>query len=198
MIKSEVREIENESTNVVYEHIPINKEDWEKLNDHKAKVFWFTGISASGKSTIAKEFLKQLYDEGKHCIILDGDNLRLGINKNLGFTFKDRQENIRRVGEISKLVYEQGNIVICSLISPFIKDRDMVRAMFPQNDFIEVYVKCDIETCKLRDPKGLYKKNINNFTNMISYQEPINPEIVIDTTKISIQEAICMLKKYIG
>ena len=198
MIKSEVREIEKKSTNVIYEQIPINKKDWEKLNGHKAKVFWFTGISASGKSTIAKEFLKQLYDEGKHCVLLDGDNLRLSINADLGFTNEDRNKNIQRTSQIANLFYEQGNIVLCSLISPIEKSRNDARKLFPCGDFVEVFVKCDINICKVRNPKGLYSKNINNFTGITStYQGPKNPEIILDTTKLTIQESVNILKKYI-
>jgi adenylylsulfate kinase len=130
--------------------------------------------------------------------MLDGDNLRHGLCFNLGFSDEDRKENIRRVGEVAQLFYNQGNIVICSLISPFQKDRDMVKNMFPKDDFYEIYIRCNLESCKKRDPKGLYKKNISNFTGIASlYEEPQNADLIVDTENLSIEESVSLIKSFL-
>ncbi len=185
----------DKSPNVVWEGPVVSREEWEKTNGHKAGVFWLTGYSGSGKSTIAKKLVRTLYEEGKKVMLLDGDNVRHGVCRDLGFSEEDRSENIRRVGEIAKLFYEQGNIVVCTFISPYQKDRDMVRNMFPEGDFKEIYVKCDLEVCKRRDPKGLYKKaisgEIKDFTGVGSaYEEPQNPELIIESDLESVDEGV--------
>lgn len=198
MIKKSHQDIEKKSTNISKEDNIVTREQWEDKNHHKAKVVWLTGLSGSGKSTIAKRLVEDYFNQGKHVIMLDGDNLRHGLCSNLGFTDEDRMENIRRVGEVAKLFFNQGNIVICSLISPFQKDRDMVKNMFPEDDFYEIYVRCNIETCKKRDPKGLYKKNISNFTGITSlYEEPQNADLIVDTENLSIEESVSLIKSFL-
>ncbi len=164
----------------------IPREIRESRNNHKAAVLWLTGYSGSGKSTIARNLEKRFFEAGCQTMLLDGDNVRHGLCGDLGFSDKDRSENIRRVGEMAKLFFESGNIVICAFISPFKKDRAFVRSLFPKNRFFEVHVKCDIEVCKRRDPNGLYKKalsgEIKEFTGISSpYEEPKDPEIVVET-----------------
>jgi adenylyl-sulfate kinase len=149
-------------------------------------VLWLTGYSGSGKSTIAKHLEKALFNSHCHTMLLDGDNIRHGLNRDLGFSDKDRSENIRRVGETARLFFEAGHIVICAFISPFERDRASVRSLLPIERFFEIYVKCDIEVCKRRDPNGLYKKvqtgKIKEFTGISSpYEEPERPELVVET-----------------
>jgi len=159
-------------------------------------VLWFTGISGAGKSTIARKLERKLWDEGKQTILLDGDQVRHGLNGDLGFSPKDRAENIRRVGELAKLFYEHGNIVICTFVSPYKSDRDKVRALFPDDRFVEVYVKCSPATAQKRDPKGLYEKakkgEIKNLTGFnAEYEEPDRDRaLIIDTDKKSVEEAV--------
>jgi bifunctional enzyme CysN/CysC len=169
----------------------------------EAKVLWLTGLSGSGKSTIANLVEKKLHAEGVLTYILDGDNLRHGLNVDLGFTKNDRIENLRRSGEVSKILHDAGVTVIASFISPFTKDREQIKSLFKEGDFFEVYVKADIETIKQRDPKGLYKKALNNeipnFTGINdAYEEPINPHLIIDTTKLSPEEAVNQICSMIG
>ena len=174
------------SSNVKWEEGLITRAQWEKRNGHKAAVLWFTGLSGSGKSTVARKVVGTLFEQGCQVAVLDGDNVRHGLCGDLEFSDRDRSENIRRVGETAKLFFEQGNIVACTFISPFHEDRDFVRSILPAGSFLEIHVKCDIEVCKRRDPKGLYKKalagEIKNFTGISSpYEEPANPEIVVET-----------------
>ncbi len=174
------------SSNVKWEEGLIGRADWEKRNGHKGAVLWFTGLSGSGKSTVARKVVGTLFEQGCQVAVLDGDNVRHGLCGDLEFSDRDRSENIRRVGETSKLFFEQGNITVCTFISPFQGDRDFVRGIIPEGHFFEVHVKCDIEVCKRRDPKGLYKKalsgEIPNFTGISSpYEEPAHPEVVVET-----------------
>lgn len=190
------------SPNVTWHESKITKADRQKLTNHKSVVLWFTGLSGSGKSTISIELEKKLYELGIHAYRLDGDNIRHGLNKNLGFSPEDRQENIRRVGEVSKLMVDAGLVTIAALISPYAKDRLLVRKMFPDDEFIEVYVKASIETCKARDPKGLYQKaqlgEIKGFTGIDSpYEEPKNPEILLDTDHLSVAESVQLILNYL-
>jgi bifunctional enzyme CysN/CysC len=183
------------STNVVYEDRFIDREMRELRNDYKARVMWFTGLSASGKSTIAKALEKKLFEEGKHVYLLDGDNVRHGLNGDLGFTEADRTENIRRIAHVARILFDAGTIVLCTFISPKREMRDFVRSLLPEDAFKEVFVYCDIEECKRRDPKGLYKKalagEIHNFTGIDQeYEVPENPEVVVDTMRFSVEEAI--------
>jgi adenylylsulfate kinase len=195
--------MENKATNVEWYNAKITKEDRQKLNNHKSCVLWFTGLSGAGKSTLATEVERELYKYGIRTYVLDGDNVRHGLNKNLGFSPEDRKENIRRIGEISKLFVDSGLFAITAFISPYREDRDMVRSIHPIGEFIEIYVKCSIDVCEQRDPKGLYKKarqgEIKDFTGISApYEEPEQPELVIETDKqgieISVQQVITHLK----
>ena len=183
------------SQNIQLQNLTINKNLREKVNGHKGQVLWMTGLSGSGKSTIANELEKILYSQGKKTYILDGDNIRHGLNKDLGFTDKDRVENIRRVAEVAKLMCDAGLIVITAFISPFRLEREMSRSLFEKNDFKEIYISTPLKVAEKRDPKGLYKKarqgKIPNFTGIDSiYEKPINPELEIDTSKVSLSKAV--------
>ena len=189
------------SSNITFHHHKISKADREKLKNQKAVLFWLTGLSGSGKSTIANRLEEKLFNLGKHTYILDGDNIRFGLNSDLGFSEKDREENIRRIGEVAKLFVDAGIIVITAFISPFRKDREKVRKLFPNGEFVEIFVDTPLEICKKRDPKGLYQKvergEIHNFTGIDSpYEKPENPEIYIDTTKMDIEEATNIIIRY--
>ncbi|MGR3177202.1 MAG: sulfate adenylyltransferase subunit CysN [Candidatus Anammoxibacter sp.] len=183
------------ATNVTREEIavPLNKR--EEKNSHKAVVIWLTGLSGSGKSTIAKNLDNALFDLGCHTAILDGDNVRHGLCKDLGFSDKDRNENIRRVGEVAKIIFDHGSIVICTFISPARKQRGIVRSLMPEGRFFEVFVRCSLKACIGRDPKGLYKKAIDGkipeFTGISApYEEPLDPEIIVDTEHKTEEENI--------
>ena len=189
------------SSNITFHHHKISKADREKLKNQKAVLFWLTGLSGSGKSTIANRLEEKLFNLGKHTYILDGDNIRFGLNSDLGFSEKDREENIRRIGEVAKLFVDAGIIVITAFISPFRKDRERVKKLFPNGEFVEIFVDTPLEICKKRDPKGLYQKvergEIHNFTGIDSpYEKPENPEIYIDTTKMDIEEATNIIIRY--
>jgi len=191
-------------SNIVWHKTTIKKSDREYKLKQKSFVLWFTGLSASGKSTIANAVEKKLYDLKFKTYLLDGDNVRHGLNKDLGFDEKSRIENIRRVGETAKLFNDAGLIVLTAFISPFISDRELVRNLFEKGKFLEVYVDASLETCEKRDPKGFYKKarkgEIKNFTGISSpYEPPKNPEIYVSNNGVSIekisQEIIEYLKK---
>ena len=159
-----------------------------RQKNQRSKIIWLTGLSGSGKSTIANELEKRLFAVGMHSYVLDGDNLRLGINKDLGFTRADRAENVRRVTEIAHLMADAGLIVIVALVSPFAEDRDNARARFEKEKFAEVWVKTPLEVCKARDPKGLYRKAADGSLPNLSgvgqeYEQPINPELILDGTE---------------
>ena len=174
------------SENVVWHAGALSLEEREGLNSHQAAVLWFTGLSGSGKSTIAKQLERRLFELNKHTMFLDGDNLRHGLNGDLGFAPADRQENIRRTAEVAALGFSHGNLVLCSFISPYAVDREFARSLVQDGRFIEVYVKCNLDVLKRRDTKGLYAKalrgEIDNFTGISApYEEPVNPEIVVET-----------------
>jgi adenylylsulfate kinase len=191
------------STYVVWHNTKVTKTDREKLNSHKGVCIWFTGLSGSGKSTIANELEFELNKIGVHTYLLDGDNVRLGLNNNLDFSNDGRKENIRRIGEVAKLFVDAGIVVLTAFISPFREDRNNVRKLLNQNEFVEVFVDADIETCETRDSKGLYKKarsgEIKDFTGISSpYEEPIEPEIRIESGAKSIpQKNVEILIKYL-
>jgi len=173
----------------------ITCRDRNILNQHASGVLWFTGLSASGKSTIAHGVEKKLFSRGIRSYVLDGDNVRHGINSDLGFSLQDRKENVRRIVEISKLLMDAGFIVLASFISPSMKDRDFVRSCFSEDNFYEIYIKCSIEECERRDPKGMYDKArrgiIKNYTGISApYEEPESPDLVIDTEQLNIEDAI--------
>jgi adenylylsulfate kinase len=181
--------------NVFWHHATVTRERRERMNRHRAKLLWFTGLSGSGKSTLAHALEERLHQRDCRTYVFDGDNVRHGLCRDLGFGIEDRTENIRRIGEMSKLFVDAGIIALTAFISPIRNDRDNVRGLFQANDFIEVYVKASIETCEARDVKGLYKKaragEIPNFTGISSpYEEPENPEIVIDTENREIDECV--------
>ncbi|HEX4096095.1 MAG TPA: adenylyl-sulfate kinase, partial [Caulobacteraceae bacterium] len=172
----------------------VSRAERERLNGHKPAVLWFTGLSGSGKSTIANLVERQLHERGVRTFLLDGDNVRHGLNKDLGFTDADRVENVRRVGEVAKLFTEAGMVVLCSFISPFKAERGMVRELLPEGDFIEIFVDTPLEDCMKRDPKGLYAKavkgEIAHFTGVTSpYEAPDAPEMVLPTRELSAGEA---------
>lgn len=178
----------------------VSRSEWERMNGHKAFVLWFTGISGSGKSTLARALEQKLFARNCHTVLLDGDNLRLGLCSDLGFGAEDRKENIRRAGEIAKLFFEQGNIVICTFISPFTADRAFVRSLFPEGCFMEIHVHCSVEEGKRRDPKGLYQKaergSLSDFTGISSpYEPPQNPEIRIETEALSVENGVALVMK---
>ncbi|MFB6373459.1 MAG: adenylyl-sulfate kinase [Bradymonadaceae bacterium] len=165
----------------------VTKADREQVTGHRGACLWLTGLSGSGKSSVAAELERQLTDDGIHTFWLDGDNIRHGLNKDLGFSPEDRDENIRRIGEVAKLFVESGTIAIASFISPYRETRAEIRSLMAEGDFIEVFVQCPLEVCEERDPKGIYEKarsgEIENFTGISApYEEPQNPEIVVDTT----------------
>lgn len=181
----------------------IGRTDFEKRNKHRGMALWFTGLSGSGKSTLANVLHKKLFDRGIHSIVLDGDNTRLGINKDLGFSKTDRNENIRRVAEITKIFVETGHIVITAFISPFKENRSTAKEIISDNDFIEVFVDSSIKICEERDVKGLYQLArqgyIKNFTGVSSpFEAPENPDIYIDTNKYSVTECATFLYEKIN
>jgi len=180
--------------NIVWHTGDINYEDRCENLGQEGQVIWFTGLSGSGKSTIAVEVEKELLNRGKAVYRLDGDNIRHGLNSDLGFSAKDRDENIRRIAEVAALFRDSGMIVLASFISPYQEMRDFARKR-AQGDFVEVHVKADVETCAKRDPKGLYDKakrgEIDNFTGVSApYEEPQDPELVIDTAQLSVEESV--------
>lgn len=184
---------EQKATNVTWHAHRITREDRQKLNGHRGAVLWFTGLSGCGKSTIANAVDQLLFERGIHTFVLDGDNIRMGLNKNLGFSPADRTENIRRIGEVAKLFADAATIVSTAFISPYRADRDMVRALFPAGEFVEILVQASIETCEARDPKGLYKKaragEIKEFTGISApYEAPESPEIVLDSDNKGVEQ----------
>jgi adenylylsulfate kinase len=191
------------SSNVTWHQGKVGRKDrFEAIGNNKGnKVIWFTGLSGSGKSTIAAQLEKKLLDNGTVGYILDGDNIRHGLNSDLGFSDEDRKENIRRIAEVTKLFYDSGQHVLVCFISPFRSEREFARNLIGK-DFVEVYVKCPIEECKKRDPKGLYKKaikgEIKDFTGIDSpFEEPKHAEIILDTSKYSVDECVDKIIPYI-
>jgi adenylylsulfate kinase len=185
---------EQKATNIVWHQGNVTREDREKINGHKACTVWLTGLSGSGKSTIAVDLEKRLWERGIRAYILDGDNVRHGLNKNLGFSPEDRTENIRRIGEVAKLFTDAGVVAITAFNSPYRADRDQVRALMKSGDFIEILVDCPVEVCEQRDVKGLYKKarsgEIKEFTGISDpYEAPLEAEVVCHTDKESVPES---------
>ena len=185
---------EIKSKNITWHHADITQEDREKMNGHKAVVLWFTGLSGSGKSTLAHAVENALFELGCRTYVLDGDNIRHGLNKNLGFSPEDREENIRRIGEVAKLFTEAGVIALTAFISPYRADRDKARAAAGDGKFYEIYVQCALDVCEQRDVKGLYQKAraglIPEFTGISApYEEPLNAELVVDTAQLSLEDS---------
>lgn len=192
----------SKSRNIVWHHSTVTKQQRQSLKKHNSAVLWFTGLSGSGKSTISMELEKELHELGIHTYRLDGDNIRHGLNKNLGFSPHDRSENIRRIGEVSKLMADAGLVTLTAFISPYSEDRSNVRELLEGNDFIEIYVKCSVKVCEERDPKGLYRKaragQIKNFTGITApYEEPIHPEVIVETDKQSLEESVQIIVDYL-
>ena len=215
MIRDAIRHIEDykddqsddsgktkKSSNVIRRGLNIELAEREKQNGHLACVLWFTGLSGSGKSTIAMELERRLFAKKCNTVLLDGDNIRHGLCSDLGFSPADRKENIRRAGEVAKIFYEHGNIVLCTFISPFKKDREVVRSLFPQGRFVEIYLSCNLDECRKRDPNGLYKKAqsglIKDFTGLSSpYEAPEMPELIIDTENLPVGKCIDKIQEFL-
>lgn len=185
----------------------VDLEDRVGQNGHGPVCVWITGLSGAGKSTVAKQAEKRLFDEGYQAMRLDGDNVRHGLNADLGFTDEDREENIRRVAHVARLFYDFGYVVLCTFISPEKRHREFARGLFPEGNFLEVYLRCPLEVAEGRDPKGLYKKaragEIAHFTGIDApYEEPENPELICDTSQMSEGDAVghllAQIKTYTG
>ena len=190
------------NTNIIYHAASVTRERRNQLNNHKSVVIWFTGLSGSGKSTLAHSVEEILFSKGCRTYVLDGDNVRHGLTSNLGFSNEDRKENIRRIGEVTKLMMEAGLIVMTAFISPFKEDRIAVRNLISDGDFIEIYCKASLETCEARDLKGLYKRarlgEIKNYTGINSpYEIPDNPELIIDIDKESLEESVSKIISFL-
>lgn len=194
--------VRSQSDNVTWQSGEVRLAERQQKNGHLAKVIWLTGLTASGKTTIAKAIEKQLFSEGIQAYMIDGENIRHGLSGDLQFTQRDRNENIRRVGELARLLFDAGHVVICPFVSPYDEGRKFVRSLFREGDFIEIYVKCSLEVCKQRDPSGIYAKvekgEISDFTGITSpYEEPVSPELVLDTDAESEQESIDKVLNFI-
>ncbi len=188
-------ESKKSSTNVVWHHATVSRALREAQNGHKSALLWFTGLSGAGKSTLAHAVEERLYQMGCRTFVLDGDNVRHGLCGDLGFAEADRVENIRRVGEAAKLMVEAGLITLTAFISPFRKDRERVRSLYPHGDFLEIYCSSPVEVCETRDVKGLYKRaragEIKDFTGISSpYEAPTAPELVVETDKLNLDESV--------
>ncbi len=190
------------ATNIVWSHSEITKKKRQHLNGHRSAVLWFTGLSGAGKSTVANALEQRLHHLQMRTYLLDGDNVRHGLNKDLGFGDSDRTENIRRIGEVSRLFVDAGVMVLTAFISPFRSDRNLVRELMNKAEFIEVYVKCPLAVCEERDVKGLYRRaragEIPNFTGIDSpYEEPDAPEVVIDTAEMTLDQCVDAILDYL-
>ena len=190
------------SPNVIYHQASVTRGRRNQSNNHQSVVLWFTGLSGSGKSTLAHVLEEKLFNKGCKTFVLDGDNVRHGLNSNLDFSDNDRKENIRRIGEVAKLMLESGLIVMTAFISPFREDRAAVRNLISNNDFIEIYCKASLKTCEERDVKGLYKRaragEIKNYTGIDSpYEAPENPELIIDTDKETLDESVSKIYSFL-
>lgn len=184
--------------NLVWHHSAVTRAQREATHQHKAAVVWFTGLPGSGKSTISHALEAKLFAEGREVYVLDGDNVRHGLCADLGFTPEDRAENIRRVGEVSKLLHDAGLIVLCAFVSPAEAAREKVRALLPEGAFIEVYCACPVEVCAERDPKGFYAKakagQIANYTGVSAlYEAPTYPELTLDTGNASVEDCVAQM-----
>ncbi|MUT64592.1 adenylyl-sulfate kinase [Paenibacillus sp. NEAU-GSW1] len=191
-----------DTSNLSWHRSQISKEDRQRLNGHKSCVLWFTGLSGSGKSTLAAEIELRLHQQRIRSYILDGDHLRRGLSSGLGFSPGDRSENIRRIGEAAKLFVDAGTIALVAVISPFREERERLRSQFAAGEFIEIYVKCAIETCEQRDPKGLYRKaragEIQQFTGISApYEPPLRPDLIMESDKQTIEQSVSIIMAYL-
>jgi len=185
----------NLSTDIIWHHATVTRERRNQQNNHKSVVLWFTGLSGSGKSTLAHAVEEKLHQQGCKTFVLDGDNVRHGLSSGLTFSDQDRKENLRRIGEVSKLFVEAGIIVLTAFISPFREDRERVRSLMPHGDFLEIHIDCSLETCEARDVKGLYQKaragEIEQFTGISSpYEPPEKPELSVKTDQETLEESV--------
>ena len=172
------------------------------MNKHKSGAVWFTGLPSSGKSTIAHHLEKSLYQRGIRSYVLDGDNVRHGINSNLGFSREDRRENLRRIAELTKLFVDAGIVVLAAFVSPYREDRKFIKSIIGDDNFFEIFVKCSVDTCEKRDPKGHYKKAkegiIKNYTGVSApYEEPENPDIILDTDELDVESSIEIILEFL-
>lgn len=193
---------EKQSDNVVWHHATVNRERREQLHRHRSMLLWFTGLSGAGKSTLAHAVEEQLHQQGCSTFVFDGDNVRHGLCGDLGFSEADRSENIRRIGEMAKLFVDAGIIALTAFISPFREERAKIRQLLGE-DFVEIYCRCSIETCEQRDIKGLYRRaragEIGDFTGISSpYEEPEQPELVVDTDKLTLDESVEQVINYLA
>jgi adenylylsulfate kinase len=185
----------DETKNVVWHHATVTRERRERLNGHKSVILWFTGFSGAGKSTLAHALEEELHRRGCRTFVFDGDNVRHGLCADLSFSAEDRSENIRRIGEMTKLFLEAGVIALTAFISPFRADRERVRSLVPHGEFLEIYCRCSLNECERRDVKGLYKRaragEIRDFTGISSpYEEPLDAELTLDTEALSVDESV--------
>ncbi len=190
------------STNLTWHQAAVSKDDRARQKRQKPCVIWFTGLSGAGKSTLANALERALFERGHHCYLLDGDNVRHGLNRDLGFSDADRVENIRRIAEVAKLLVDAGLIAMTAFISPFRADRQLARDLLPADEFIEVHVATSLAVCEQRDPKGLYRKaragQIPNFTGIDSaYEAPVSPELVVDTGAEDLERCVQSLLAYL-
>ncbi|MFZ5724512.1 MAG: adenylyl-sulfate kinase [Pseudomonadota bacterium] len=190
------------SKDIVWHPHAVTREMRAAQKKQRPLMIWFTGLSGAGKSTVSNALESWLFDHGFHTYLLDGDNIRHGLNKDLGFSDKDRVENIRRIGEVGKLIVDAGIIALSAFISPFRADRQMVRSLFAPGEFVEVYIAAPLEVCEQRDPKGLYRKAragvIKQFTGIDSpYEAPTDPEITLDTSRLGVEEATLVIVDYL-
>lgn len=188
--------------NIVWHHATVTRKRREEMNNHKSACLWFTGLSGAGKSTLAHGVEETLHQMGCRTFVFDGDNVRHGLCANLGFSLEDRSENIRRIGEMAKLFVQAGVIALTAFISPLKNDREKIRKLITDEDFIEIYCKCPVSVCEERDVKGMYKRaragEIKNFTGISSpYEEPENPELTIDTSKMPLETSVEVIVNYL-
>ena len=194
--------MQHKSSNISWQNAMVTRQERQSRSGHESCALWFTGLSGSGKSTLAFALEKELHARNVGSYVLDGDNIRHGLNRDLGFSSDDRKENIRRIGEVSKLFVDAGLFVLSAFISPDEQDRLMVKELFQPGDYIEIYVKCTLEECEKRDPKGLYKKarsgQISNFTGIDGkYDIPGSPDLIIDTEKMTVEQSLTALLAYL-
>jgi adenylyl-sulfate kinase len=190
------------SQNIHWQESDVARGDRERRNGHRGVTVWLTGLSGSGKSTLARRLEAALFERGCQVYVLDGDNLRYGLNRDLGFSPEDRAENIRRIGEVARLLTSSGAIVVTAFISPYRADRDLTRALMPEGDFVETYLECPLEVCEARDPKGLYRKarrgELKNFTGISApYEAPETPELVLRTDRHTPAECVGRMLAYL-
>ncbi len=190
------------NSHIVWHETLVSRNERNKTNKHRSGVMWFTGIPSSGKSTIAHHLEKELFDRGIRSYVLDGDNIRHSLNSNLGFTRKDRRENLRRIAEVSKLMVDSGIVVLAAFISPYKEDREYIRSIVGNEDFFEFYVKCSVEVCEKRDPKGHYKKAkagvIKNYTGVSApYEEPQEPNLILNTEKLDVGSSVQKILEFL-